>query len=243
MVKTNTGLIAYAKGQLGRPYWYGTFGQVSTRALYNQKKKQYPDNYPPKKWTEQSFMDQLNVKVHDCVGLIKGYCMGSGDPDVATPYDSKFDVSANGLFNLCQTSGPIGSIPEIPGLIVWKNNHVGVYVGGGYVIEAQGHAFGVKKNKLSDRPFTHWGKLPSSWITYEVKPAPTPSFKTYQVKITASQLNYRNGPGLQYKINGVIKDKGGIYTIVDESVDNRGVTWGKLKSGVGWISLKYTKRL
>ena len=79
MGKTNQGLINYAKGQLGRPYWYGTFGQISTRSLYQQKKQQYPNNYPPKSWTEQSFMDQLNVKVHDCVGLIKGYVMGNGD--------------------------------------------------------------------------------------------------------------------------------------------------------------------
>lgn len=242
MSKTNTGLLTYAKGQLGRPYWYGTFGQISTRALYNEKKSQYPSNYPPAKWTEQSFMDQLNIKVHDCVGLIKGYVMGNGDPDVATPYVSKYDVSANGLFNLCQATGPISTIPEIKGLIVWKNNHVGVYIGNGQVIEARGHAYGVVQTKLTDRPWTQWGKLPSSWITYEKEPEPTP-FTPYRVIITASELNYRNGPGLQYKINGTIKDKGGIYTIVDESVDNRGVTWGKLKSGVGWISLKYTKRL
>lgn len=241
MGKTNQGLINYAKGQLGRPYWYGTFGQISTRALYQQKKQQYPSNYPPKSWTEQSFMDQLNVKVHDCVGLIKGYVMGNGDPDVATPYDVKYDVSANGLFNICTATGPISSIPEIKGLIVWKNNHVGVYIGGGYVIEARGHAYGVVKTKLQDRPWSQWGKLPRNWITYEDEPKPV--FKPYEVKITATELNYRSGPGLQYKINGTIKDKGGIYTIVDEAVDNRGVTWGKLKSGVGWISLKYTKKL
>lgn len=240
-MKTSSGLITYAKGQLGRPYWYGTFGQVSSRALYNEKKRQYPSNYPPQKWTEQSFMDQLNVKVHDCVGLIKGYVMGTGDPDVATPYDAKYDYSANGLFNICCATGSISTIPETPGLIVWKNNHVGVYIGGGYVIEARGHAYGVVKTKLNDRPWEQWGKLPKTWITYDE--APKPVFKPYQVKITASELNYRNGPGLQYKINGTIKDKGGIYTIIDEAVDNRGVTWGKLKSGVGWISTKYTKKI
>ena len=38
MAKTNTGLVAYAKAQLGLPYWYGTFGQIGTEALYNSKK-------------------------------------------------------------------------------------------------------------------------------------------------------------------------------------------------------------
>ena len=59
----------------------------------------------------------------------------------------------------------------------------------------------------------------------------------YQVKVTASVLNYRKGPGTNYGINGTITDKG-IYTIVKESNG-----WGKLKSGAGWISLKYTKKL
>ena len=59
----------------------------------------------------------------------------------------------------------------------------------------------------------------------------------YQVKVTASALNYRKGPGTNYGINGTITDKG-IYTIVEESNG-----WGKLKSGAGWISLKYTKKL
>ena len=63
------------------------------------------------------------------------------------------------------------------------------------------------------------------------------SFSPYKVKITASALNYRKGPGVSYAINGTITDKG-IYTIVDEVSG-----WGKLKSGAGWISLKYTKRL
>ena len=38
MEKTAQGLIEYAKAQLGRPYWYGTFGQAASKALYDQKK-------------------------------------------------------------------------------------------------------------------------------------------------------------------------------------------------------------
>ena len=62
-------------------------------------------------------------------------------------------------------------------------------------------------------------------------------FSPYKVKVTASALNYRKGPGTKYDINGTITDKG-IYTIVEESNG-----WGKIKSGAGWISLKYTKKL
>ena len=65
----------------------------------------------------------------------------------------------------------------------------------------------------------------------------TPSYSHYKVKVTASALNYRKGPGVSYGINGTITDRG-IYTIVEESNG-----WGKLKSGAGWINLKYTSRV
>ena len=65
----------------------------------------------------------------------------------------------------------------------------------------------------------------------------TEGFKPYLVKVTASALNIRKGAGTSYPVVGCIGDKG-IYTIVAE--DNG---WGKLKSGAGWISLAYTKRV
>ena len=65
----------------------------------------------------------------------------------------------------------------------------------------------------------------------------TPVFEIYKVRVNVDALNYRKGPGLNYDINGVIRDRG-VYTIVDEQNG-----WGKLKSGAGWISLSYTNRI
>ena len=65
----------------------------------------------------------------------------------------------------------------------------------------------------------------------------TSSFTAYKVKVTTSALNIRSGPGMNNKIVGVIRDRG-VYTIVDEKSG-----WGKLKSGAGWISLKYCKKI
>lgn len=59
----------------------------------------------------------------------------------------------------------------------------------------------------------------------------------FTVKVTASALNIRKGAGTSYGIAGVIRDKG-VYTIIEEKNG-----WGKLKSGAGWISLKYTGKL
>ena len=64
--------------------------------------------------------------------------------------------------------------------------------------------------------------------------APQKNFNSYTVKITASALNVRNGVGTNHKINTVVR-KGEVYTIVAEENG-----WGKLKSGAGWICLKYT---
>ena len=62
--------------------------------------------------------------------------------------------------------------------------------------------------------------------------------KPYTVKITASILNVRKGPGTKYGIATQVK-RNEVYTIVDEEMN--GITkWGKLKSGAGYISLAYT---
>lgn len=61
--------------------------------------------------------------------------------------------------------------------------------------------------------------------------------KSFKVKVNVDSLNIRSGAGSKFSITGRIKDKG-IYTIVDTSGN-----WGKLKSGAGWIYLKYTQKL
>lgn len=60
---------------------------------------------------------------------------------------------------------------------------------------------------------------------------------TYKVKITSESLTYRKGPSVSFSVNGTVK-KGEVYTIVETSNG-----WGRLKSGAGWINLKYTKRV
>lgn len=157
--KTAIGLVEYAKAMLGKPYWYGTFGNTSTEELYNTKRKQYPKYY-----TARDFTKQYNQRVHDCVGLIKGYLWS--DSTTSTPkYNASQDKSADGMYSASKEKGSIDTIPEIVGLLVWRKGHIGVYIGNGYVIEARGHSYGVVKTRLKDRNFTNWCKCP--YITYE----------------------------------------------------------------------------
>ena len=58
----------------------------------------------------------------------------------------------------------------------------------------------------------------------------------YKVKVTATALNVRQGPGIGYKKIGLLSN-GEILTIIDENG-----LWGKIE-GSGWISLKYTNRI
>lgn len=70
----------------------------------------------------------------------------------------------------------------------------------------------------------------------------TTTFTPYLVRVTADVLNIRKGAGTNYGTNGTIRDKG-VYTIVAEANGQGATKWGKLKSGAGWISLDYTKKV
>ena len=79
-------------------------------------------------------------------------------------------------------------------------------------------------------------------IVYAGKTETQPTFTPYRVKVTTAVLNIRKGAGTNYGKNGAIKDKG-VYTIVAEADGKGAKKWGKLKSGAGWISLDYTKKI
>jgi hypothetical protein len=92
---------------------------------------------------------------------------------------------------------------------------------------------------LENASYVTIGKTTSSASTSTIttSSAATATSKSYSVRVTASALNIRKGPGTTYAISGCIKDKG-TYTIVQEQNG-----FGKLKSGAGWIALKYTQKV
>lgn len=85
-------------------------------------------------------------------------------------------------------------------------------------------------HKLCPRPFIE----NVVWNNFKARLVTAPS---HRVKVTATLLNIRSGPGVQYPVTGAIRDKG-TYTIT--SVQGK---WGKLKSGKGWIHLDYTTKV
>ena len=81
-------------------------------------------------------------------------------------------------------------------------------------------------------------------LNEETKPEPKPEQPTsgYLVKINTDCLNIREKAGTDSDVVGQITDRG-VYTIVAESSGQGAKNWGKLKSGAGWISLDYVKKM
>ena len=158
-------------------YWYGTYGKKCTQSLYESKKKQYPGHYTAAR--KAGYMRDISEGkwCADCVGMIKSFFWKNGDLTAAPKYATNNcpDVSANGMISLCKETGKISTIPDEPGLVVWKSGHIGVYIGGGYTIEMKGFDYDCRKNKVTSGPWTKWGRLPKSMISYGGAPAPDPA--------------------------------------------------------------------
>lgn len=145
-------------------YIYGTFGQKLTSQLVESKIKQYPKFYRTAE-RRANARNAVGKKkyAYDCVGLIKCYLFG-GYGNVK--YNSKYDLSANGMYNKCTQKGKIKDIPNIKGLLVWMDGHIGVYDGNKYTYECtvSSGTFRIIKTVAKTRGWTNWGKC--AFISY-----------------------------------------------------------------------------
>lgn len=80
-------------------------------------------------------------------------------------------------------------------------------------------------------------------VTPATPAAPQVKDVPFLVKVSIRDLNIRKGPGTNYSRTGSYTGIG-VFTIVDvQSGQGSSSGWGKLKSGAGWISLDYCKKL
>lgn len=184
MKYTDVGLVEYVKHQLEVPtyYVYGTFGRILTKQLIEAKIKQYPGFYNSDSRIN-NVRKQVGKKGFDCVGLIKGYYW-----DDAKYYNVPVgsDTNAGGLFSKSSIRGPMSTLPEHPGVCLYMDGHVGVYIGNKEVVECTigWNSYKVIKTKLSDRKWKNWFQC--SYIKYE-EPIDAHSYKVikgdYLIKI------------------------------------------------------------
>lgn len=188
---TNEHFVAFCQSMVGQPYWYGTCVYKCTESLRSRKAAQYPSHYGSRRTSR--YRDDISKKkvCADCVGLIKGYCWTGGGKgviesiDTDKTYSSTYggnscpDKSANGMFSYAKSKGcswgTMDSLPEVPGIALCSDGHVGVYVGGGFAVEERSFSDGCVKTCVKDRSWTHWYYLP--FIDYgeagNVKPPQT----------------------------------------------------------------------
>lgn len=163
--KNNLDLVKWAQMAYDNKWGYvwGSHGNVLTANELKRLEKTFGSHVTDKEEYIKSHW--LGRRTSDCVGLIKGYGWydeTSGTIKYGT--NGMKDVTADGMFNSAVEKGPISTIPDIPGIAVWHQGHIGVYIGNGYVIHAANTYDGVIKTPITSSGWTHWLKVP--YINY-----------------------------------------------------------------------------
>ncbi len=163
--KNSDDLAAYAiqAWENGWGYVWGTYGNVLTESLFQYKVSQYPDgvgNYADFIWS-----NWVGGRTTDCAGLIKGYgWLDTSDMTIDYGTNGMMDYTADQIYQNATVSGSMSTMPDTPGIALWKSGHIGVYIGNGYAIEAMGTTYGVVKTEVDGRGWTGWCEVPG--ITY-----------------------------------------------------------------------------
>lgn len=163
--KNNLDLVKWAQMAYDNKWGYvwGSHGNVLTANELKKLEKTFGSHVTDKEEYIKSHW--LGRRISDCVGLIKGYGWydeTSGTIKYGT--NGMKDVTADGMFNAAVEKGPISTMPDIPGIAVWHQGHIGVYIGNGYVIHAANTYDGVIKTPITSSGWTHWLKVP--YINY-----------------------------------------------------------------------------
>ena len=223
-MKNNIELVQYAKAMVGLPYWYGCFGQIGSKSLHDYKCKQYPDYY-----CSNDYPSQYGKRVHDCVGLVKGY-LWSSSPTAEPKYNSTQDVSAFGMYNVSKQRGNKSTFPGVEGTLVYKasnaNNyltihHVGVYSTDGYVYEAKGHEYGVVKTKYNRNDWQFWSYCPfiSYNTEYSAKPIDVTKKSVEEIAKEVIKGLWGNGQERKAKLTAAGYDYNAVQKLVNETLN------------------------
>jgi uncharacterized protein YgiM (DUF1202 family) len=178
---TNEHFINFCEKMVGQPYWFGTCVYKCTTSTLNSKSKQYPSHYKTSRMAKYKKNVADKCVCADCIGGLKGYMWTNAGEGViesigtGSNYSLKYqsnncpDYGADGTFSYAKKKGmkwgQIGTIPEIVGLAVCKDGHIGYYSGKGKAIEWRGFDYGCVKTNIVDRPWEYWYEIP--YLHYE----------------------------------------------------------------------------
>lgn len=159
----------YAISKIGCAYIYGGYGEKLCRPAFRRERA---GQYPSQKNNIYNTCPVLSGKknlcagckwdgkqAYDCAQLTRYSCKAAGQ-ELVSGANSQWKKTA------WDQKGEIGSLPDVPGVILYHVNssgtmtHTGVYIGGGYAVEARAAKYGVVKTAVKDRSWTHWAALP-----------------------------------------------------------------------------------
>lgn len=162
-------LIAKFYDSIGWGYIYGCTHEMWSEAKQREYERKYSDD-PDRQNSCKYGGKWVGHWVTDCSGLFH-YWFSQLGGKIAHGSNSIWD-------NWCTQKGTMVSGNRtdgkalIPGTAVFtstnsgeKHNHIGLYVGGGLVIEAQGAQAGVVTSVITNKKWTHWGELKG--VSYE----------------------------------------------------------------------------
>ncbi len=178
--------IDFLKSRVGCGYVLGTYGQICTQQLLEDRAVADPEN--GSSYYLGDCTRWIGKLVTDCSGLIEWFLLKQGVTNC--------DSYSGGMYkNWCsERSTNMNIMPYVPGLAVFKRNdkgvfHVGIYVGKDRVIEAKGAMYGVVVSQFSaDSDWNAWGYL--DWLNCNLGES-----DVTQLPIVADALTYGPLPG------------------------------------------------
>lgn len=171
----------YAISKIGCAYIYGGYGEKLCRPAFRRERA---GQYPSQEKNIYSNCPVLSGKqsacagckwdgkqAYDCAQLTRYSCKAAGQ-ELVSGANSQWNKTA------WDQTGKIGTLPDVPGVLLYHVNssgtmtHTGVYIGGGYAVEARAAKYGVVKTAVKDRTWTHWAALPGVLTNEEVTTQP-----------------------------------------------------------------------
>lgn len=178
----------YAISKIGCAYIYGGYGERLCRPAFRKERAgQYPAqknniyNNCPVLSGRQSACAGCKYdgkQAYDCAQLTRYACKAAGQ-ELVSGANSQWRKVA------WEKKDVIRTLPDVPGVILYHVNksgtmtHTGVYIGGGYAVEARAAKYGVVKTAVKDRTWTHWAALPGV-LTGDMVDSTTPPKETQE---------------------------------------------------------------
>ena len=164
-IKNNVDLAEWARQAYAKKwgYVYGTYGEVLNESILTTKISQFPEQVGE----NEEFIRQhwLGGRTADCIGLIKGYAWFNCETgQIEYRSNGVRDTGSDPMLDMATEKGTIDTMPDIPGIAVWMDGHIGIYVGDGQTIHAANTELGVIMTPLAQSGWTHWLKIP--YISY-----------------------------------------------------------------------------